>query len=47
MSLKYLRVGLILAGLLVSAGLCLGQTGSIAGKVTGPDGQPLQGALFG
>ena len=45
MSLKHLRVGLILVGLLTSAGLCLGQTGSIAGKVTGLDGQPLQGAL--
>lgn len=45
MSLKHSRVGLILVGLLVSAGLCLGQTGSIAGKVIGPDGQPLQGAL--
>ena len=44
MSLKHLRGELILAGLLVSAGLCFGQTGSITGKVIGPDGQPLQGA---
>jgi len=45
MSSKYLRLSLISAGLLASAGLCLGQTGSIAGKVIGEDGQPLQGAL--
>ena len=45
MSLKHLRVGLILVGLLASAGLCLGQTGSVSGKVIGEDGQPLQGAL--
>ena len=45
MSLKRLRVGLILVGLLASAGLCLGQTGSVSGKVIGVDGQPLQGAL--
>ena len=45
MSVKHRRVSLILAGLLASAGLCLGQTGSITGKVTGPDGQPLPGAL--
>ena len=46
MSLKYLRFSLILIGLLASAGLCLGQTGSITGKVIDPAGQPMQGALI-
>ena len=45
MSLKHMRVSLILAGLMASSSLCFGQTGSIAGKAIGPDGQPLQGAL--
>ena len=46
MSSKYLKLSLILVGLLASAGLCLGQTGSISGKVIGPDGQPMKDALI-
>ena len=46
MSLKYLRFSLILIGLLASAGLCLGQTGSITGKVIDSAGQPMKDALI-
>ena len=46
MSSKYLRLSLILVGLLASVGLCLGQTGSISGKVIGQDGQPMKDALI-
>jgi tetratricopeptide (TPR) repeat protein len=39
------HVALLTAGLLCSTGIASAQTGRLAGKVIGEDGQPLQGAI--
>ena len=45
-SIRMKAAGAIVPGLLLFAGLSMAQTGSIEGKVTGEDGQPLKDALI-
>jgi tetratricopeptide (TPR) repeat protein len=45
-SIRMKAAGAIVPGLLFFAGLSMAQTGSIEGKVTGEDGQPLKDALI-
>ena len=45
MSSKMVRTALLTFACLLFSGISFGQVGSIAGKVTGPDGQPVKDAL--
>lgn len=46
MTLKMVRTALLLSAFLLFSGVSFAQVGSIAGKVIGEDGQPMQGAMI-